>query len=63
MGPMDEAALLPTLVYVLLTVTLVILAVRTFEWFDLTGVTATLLALLVVFEAGVAYEGVQKALR
>lgn len=60
---MDEAALLPALVYVLLTVLLVVLAVRTFDWFEVTGVTATLVAVLVVFEGGIAYEGVRSALR
>ncbi|WP_135806439.1 hypothetical protein [Halorussus marinus] len=60
---MDEAALVPTVIYVLLTVQLVVLAARTFEWFELTGLTGTLVALLLVFEGGLAYEGVQVALR
>ncbi|WP_134672328.1 hypothetical protein [Halorussus marinus] len=60
---MDEAALVPTVIYVLLTVQLVVLAARAFEWFELTGLTVTLVALLLVFEGGLAYEGVQVALR
>jgi len=60
---MDEAALVPTVIYLLLTVQVVVLAASTFEWFRLTGLTVTLLALLVVFEGGIAYEGVRTVLR
>jgi len=60
---MDEAALVPTVIYLLLTVQVVVLAARTFDWFELTGATVALVALLIVFEGGIAYEGVRSALR
>jgi hypothetical protein len=62
-GSIDEAALVPTVISLLLTVQVVVLAASVFEWFELTGLTVTLLALLIVFEGGIAYEGVRSALR
>lgn len=60
---MDEAALIPTVLYVLLTVLAVVLAVLAFPWFRATGVTVTAVALLLVLESGIAYEGVKRAMR
>ncbi|MFC4451688.1 hypothetical protein [Halorussus aquaticus] len=59
---MDEAALIPTLVYVLLTALLVAWAIRSLRWLRVTETTVALTALLMVFESGVAYEGVKRAI-
>ncbi|WP_276302196.1 hypothetical protein [Halorussus lipolyticus] len=59
---MDEAALVPTLVYLMLTVLLVAWAVRSLEWLRVTETTVALAALLLLVESGVAYEGVKRAM-
>ncbi len=59
---MDEAALVPTIVYVLLTAFVVAWAVRAFRWLRVTETTVALAVLLLVVESGVAYEGVKRAM-
>lgn len=59
---MDEAAAIPAMLYVLLTALLVAWAIRTFQWLRVTELTAVAVALLLVFESGIAYEGVKRAI-
>ncbi|WP_435181566.1 hypothetical protein [Halorussus sp. AFM4] len=63
MRQMDEAALLPTLLYLLLTATAVAFAAWSLDWFRLTALSATAVALGLIIEGGVAYEGVRRAMR
>ncbi|MFC7078820.1 hypothetical protein [Halorussus caseinilyticus] len=59
---MDEAALIPTMLYVLLTTLMVAWAVRSFDWFHVTAASAAAVALALLLEGGLAYEGVKRAM-
>jgi len=60
---MDEAALIPTIQYVMLTVLLAAWAVRSFEWLRVTAVSVGVVAVVVVFETGLTYEGLKRTMR
>lgn len=60
---MDEAAAVPTLIYLLLTGAVVYWLTHAISWFDLTGVVVPALVLLLVLEAGVVYEGARVTFR